>query len=365
LSYSFFEVWMKNEFLDQFKENLRSGTKLIARGAKTKSGINYADEVGIIDLSSISGIKEYNPSEYTFTAFAGTSLNEINSMLSENGQFLPFDPLLSVRGATLGGTVASNLNGPMRYYYGGVRDFILGVQFLDHRARAIRSGGKVVKNAAGFDIPKLMVGSLGSLGPMVELSFKVFPRPKDYITLRAQYENRSDALCELIRLTSISSEILCLELIPVGDHFELLVRLGGDFNLFEKRISTLKELLPVSAIIRGEEESILWEDMNDFRWMPDDSTLVKVPIIPSRVAEIDTYFEQTGTMRRYSAGANVAWIAWQPPIIELDQQLKVWGLTGLVVLGDSALVRLGSIEPNIFYRKIKTALDPSGLWAEV
>jgi glycolate oxidase FAD binding subunit len=356
---------MKYEFLDQVTETKKSGSNLTARGGKTKSGINFPDEVGIIDFSSISGIKEYNPSEYTFTALAGTRLDEINRMLSENSQFLLFDPLLSARGATLGGTVASNLSGPMRYYFGGVRDFILGVQFLDDQARAIRSGGKVVKNAAGFDIPKLMVGSLGSLGAMLELSFKVFPRPKNFISLSARYENISNALSELIRLTSISSEILCLELIPHADHFELLVRLGGDASLFEKRVSKLNELLSVSTTIRGEEESLLWADMNDFRWVPGGSNLVKVPIIPSRVLDIDPLFEQTKTMRRYSAGANIAWIAWQTSINELDQLLKEWGLTGLVVLGTSDRVRLGSIEPNIFYRKIKTALDPSGLWAEV
>ena len=95
----------------------------------------------------------------------------------KQGQYLPFDPMLSAAGATIGGTVAAGISGPGRYRYGGIRDFLLGVQFISSDGAVINAGGKVVKNAAGFDIPKLLVGSLGRLGVMTELTFKVFPQP--------------------------------------------------------------------------------------------------------------------------------------------------------------------------------------------
>ena len=191
---------MDNGYLDQIIEIIQSKSRLLPRGGMTKTGIQNPPDIDTLDMSKISGIREYNPSEYTFTAQAGTRLKEINQMLFDNGQFLPFDPPLAAQGATLGGTVAANLSGCMRYHYGGVRDFILGVHFLDSRGQLVRAGGKVVKNAAGFDIPKLMVGSLGSLGTIVELSFKVFPRPEEYISLVSKYENLVDALAALVKL---------------------------------------------------------------------------------------------------------------------------------------------------------------------
>ena len=148
---------MKNGVISEIGEVIQAHDKLLAFGNKTKNAIDIPNGTLALDLSLLKGIIEYEPSEYTFTAYAGTRLDEIDQMLAENDQFLPFDPPLMKSGATLGGTVASNLSGPGRYYFGGVRDFVLGVQFIDGEGRTINSGGKVVKNAAGFDIPKLMV----------------------------------------------------------------------------------------------------------------------------------------------------------------------------------------------------------------
>src|SRR5436190_11409249 len=115
-------------------------------------------------MRHLSGMMEYDPAEFTFTALAGTPLAVVQKELAGNGQYLPFDPPLAAQGATLGGTVAAGLSGPGRLRYGGVRDFIVGVQWVDGSGTVIRGGGKVVKNAAGFDFPKLFTGSLGRLG---------------------------------------------------------------------------------------------------------------------------------------------------------------------------------------------------------
>jgi len=356
---------MDNGYLDEIIESIKSKSKLIPRGGLTKTGIQYLQDVDRLDVSALSGVKEYHPSEYTFTAFAGTRLKEINQVLSENRQFLPFDPPMAAQGATLGGTVAANLSGPMRYHYGGVRDFILGVNFLNDQGQLIRTGGKVVKNAAGFDIPKLMVGSLGSLGTMVELSFKVFPRPEEYITLIVRYENISDALNKLIELASSQAEILCLDLHPQVDTYNVLVRLGGNPDLFDDRITTLEKLLPDVIYLRGAEESKYWEKIKEFLWVPEGADLIKVPIIPKLVPELDGFLQKNGMTRHYSAGANVAWIAWSGSQVALDRKLKEFLLIGLKILGSADQVHLGAWEQSVFYKKIKAALDPSGLWAEV
>ncbi|MBI4768870.1 MAG: FAD-binding protein, partial [Chloroflexi bacterium] len=149
----------------EVRDAVRSLPRLLPRGGGSKPALSIPPEgVAALDLSGLTGLLEYDPAEFTFTALAGTPLSEVLAALSANGQYLPFDPPFAARGATLGGAVAAGLSGPGRYRYGGVRDFILGVRLVDGNGDLVRGGGKVVKNAAGFDIPKLMVGSLGQLG---------------------------------------------------------------------------------------------------------------------------------------------------------------------------------------------------------
>src|SRR5687768_10335661 len=168
---------------------------LLPRGAGTKPSLSTPPAgAASLELGGLRGVREYEPGEFVFTALAGTPLAEVEALLAQHGQYLPFDPLLIERGATLGGTVAAGLSGSGRYRYGGVRDFILGVRYVDGSGELVRGGGKVVKNAAGFDLPKLFVGSLGQLGALVELSFKVFPRPEATLTVRHALPTLADAL---------------------------------------------------------------------------------------------------------------------------------------------------------------------------
>ncbi|NJN81466.1 MAG: FAD-binding protein, partial [Caldilineaceae bacterium] len=164
--------------IDDVVEAVRSGLWLHPVGGGSKPALSTPRDRAALEMRSLTGILEYDPGEYTITALAGTGLSEVQATLAANGQYLPFDPPLADRGATLGGTVAAGLSGPGRVRYGGVRDFLIGVRFVDGRGRLVRGGGKVVKNAAGFDLPKLFVGSLGTLGLLVETTFKVFPQPR-------------------------------------------------------------------------------------------------------------------------------------------------------------------------------------------
>lgn len=356
---------MKNGVIDEMGETIQSQDRLLAFGSKTKTAINAPAGVTTLDMSKVKGILEYEPSEYTFTALAGTRLDEVDQMLAENNQFLPFDPPLVKHGGTLGGTVAANLSGPGKYHYGGVRDFVLGVQFFDSEGRLIRSGGKVVKNAAGFDIPKLMVGSLGSLGALVELSFKVFPRPKEYKTVTSSYPTLMNAMEHLIQLTASPIEILCLEIESTNSSYDLQIRLGGSPKLFDERIDRLEQFIGDIEVLDGDVESKYWEHINEFRWLPEDSTLVKIPLTPKLVPDLDEFLEQNGSNRRYSVGANVAWVAWSESLDKLDQHLKDSNLAGLTVLGSADQIRLGARDNGNFYQRIKKALDPNEKWAEV
>lgn len=132
---------------------------------------------GRLDMTAYHGVASYQPSELVVTARAGTPLAELESMLAAEGQMLAFEPPHFGAGATVGGCVASGLAGPRRMAAGGVRDFVLGATLLDADGRILRFGGEVMKNVAGYDVSRLLAGSLGIFGVILEVSLKVSPRP--------------------------------------------------------------------------------------------------------------------------------------------------------------------------------------------
>jgi len=130
-----------------------------------------------LSIRGHAGVVTYDPAELVITARAGTLLTEITNLLAAHGQHLPFEPPRFGPGATIGGTVAAGLAGPARARSGPVRDYVLGVRVLTGDGRALRFGGEVMKNVAGYDLSRLMAGALGILGILLEVSLKVLPQP--------------------------------------------------------------------------------------------------------------------------------------------------------------------------------------------
>ena len=186
---------------------------VVGRGSKTALH-KPTPEAAFLDISEVSGISEYQPSEFTITVGAGTPVAEVAAALAEQGQYLPFDPLMP-DSATIGGTVAGNLSGSRRFRYGGVRDFILGARVVDGLGRAFRVGGKVVKNSAGFDLSKFLVGSLGQYAIMTELTFKVFPDVPGFRSLSLVYGSLDEALAGISFINQSIFELDALDLLPV------------------------------------------------------------------------------------------------------------------------------------------------------
>jgi glycolate oxidase FAD binding subunit len=341
------------------QEALGTHARLLSRGGGTKPALSSpTDGATMLDLSGLSGVTEYDPGEFTFTALAGTKLADIAAMLAENGQYLPFDPPFVKAGATLGGTLAAGLSGPGRTRFGGVRDFILGVRFVDGAGRLVRGGGKVVKNAAGFDLPKLMVGSMGRLGVLIELSFKVFPAPKAYATLQVSCDSLADALQALVRLSRAPFDLEALELEPPE---RLCVRIGGLPEALPSRIKRLEAFLErTGETLTGEAEASFWEALREFRWVPEGASLVKVPLTPKRLLPLEEQLERAGAERRYSVAGNLAWLAWSHEVSELDALLSGLELSGLVLKGPSERLRLGKITGDGLLKRVKATLDPKG-----
>lgn len=156
------------------------------RGGGTKDFYGRAVAGETLATGAYRGLVDYEPSELVVTARAGTPLSELEAELAARGQMLPFEPPHFGAGATLGGCVAAGLSGPRRPYAGAVRDFVLGARMLDGRGQDLSFGGRVMKNVAGYDVSRLLVGSLGTLGVILEVSLKVLPRPGAEATLRLE-----------------------------------------------------------------------------------------------------------------------------------------------------------------------------------
>ena len=260
----------------ELQEMVTAAPLLSVRGGGSKTALSTPPAGAVcVDLRGLSGIIEYVPDEFVFTAYAGTPLQQVVDELARHGQYLPFDPLLVRRGATLGGTVAANLSGSGRYRYGGVRDFILGVRFVDGRGQLVRSGGKVVKNAAGFDLPKFFVGSLGRYGILTEVSFKVFPRPRTYMTLAFTYPSLAAAQQAVFRLATQPLDIDALDLEPAeGAAFRLRLRVGGLEAGLPDRVTRLEAFLQgehprlPQQLLLGDHETSCWDAINSLSWVP-------------------------------------------------------------------------------------------------
>jgi len=157
-------------------------TPLRIRGGGTKDFYGQAVRGDVLDTRAYRGIVDYDPTELVITARAGTPLSEIEQAMRASGQMLAFEPPQfgpgAVPAATLGGCVAAGLSGPRRPYAGAVRDVVLGVRILDGKGDDLAFGGRVMKNVAGFDVSRLMTGSLGTLGVLLDISLKCLPLPK-------------------------------------------------------------------------------------------------------------------------------------------------------------------------------------------
>jgi glycolate oxidase FAD binding subunit len=165
-------------------------TPLRLHGARTKDFYGESTAGEPLDLSDYRGIIDYEPSELVITARCGTPLLQIESALAEHGQFLGFEPPRFGGDPTLGGIIAAGLSGPRRMQVGAARDFVLGATLLASDGELLRFGGQVMKNVAGFDVSRLLCGSLGILGIITQVSIKVLPQPRAEDTVRLEMPAR-------------------------------------------------------------------------------------------------------------------------------------------------------------------------------
>ncbi len=165
------------EFQKRIVEANTRHLSLQIRGAGTKDWYGQSGQGEILDTRGYSGIIDYEPTELVITARCGTPLSEIDAALAQHSQMLAFEPPRFGGVATVGGMVAAGLSGPGRQSSGAVRDFVLGVDMMNAQGQVLHFGGQVMKNVAGYDVSRLLTGSLGTLGLILQVSLKLLPQP--------------------------------------------------------------------------------------------------------------------------------------------------------------------------------------------
>lgn len=361
------------EAAEAIRRAAADGTAVLARGGGTKwsAGCQPSGKALIVSSTGLNGILEYEPGELTFTARAGTPVADIEKALAANGQYLPFDPPFVAQGATLGGAVAAGLSGPRRMRYGGLRDFVLGIEYLNGKGEIVHGGGKVVKNAAGYDFPKLFCGSLGTLGFLTRLSFKVFPLPERSQTLVTKLKTARDVQAVFRAIQHSRIEVNAADAWPDGvlaaktdspNTFTLAVQVNGASTSLPSRMDALRKLLAPTALaefFEGIDESALWEKLRDVAWAGDANTILRLYLPPNQLTNLDALLHDQGARYVFSAAGNVGWAALKgdpgrlsPALARLGVRATVW----------RAPDRAGEVLPALpgaaIVRRVKAAFDP-------
>ncbi len=337
--------------------------RIVVSGARTKQRLAGGQPAWIVSTKKYCGIVEHQASDFTISVRAGTPVRKVSEVLSSQGQFLPFDPVFADSGATVGGMVASGMNGPCRLRFGGVRDFVIGCQFIDGLGRAVRAGGKVVKNAAGFDLPKFLAGSAGRFGIILEMTFKVFPKPPCYQSLCTRPESAGESARLLGRMVHSRIDFDALEILE--DH-RVAARWSGDAQVCDAIRQQLAPLVTgQTEWMTGSADAAFWSELsNPGTALPGD-WIVKVPISRAHIPALDHHLFQAGIARRFSVAGNLAVlrISGAEQLESLERILVQLHLTGQFVVGGPEHFLTGATTWRPFLQRIKSALDPERIFA--
>lgn len=337
---------------EQIRYAAASGTPLQIRGGGTKDFYGCAPVGEVLDTRVCRGVVRYEPTELVVTVRAGTPLAELEALLAGHRQMLAFEPPHFGRDATVGGCVAAGLSGPRRATAGALRDFVLGVKLLDGRGERLSFGGEVMKNVAGYDVSRLVAGSLGTLGVIVEVSLKVLPRPVAETTLRFTL----GAAEAISRLNDWGGQPLPLSASAWHDGV-LSVRLSGA----AAAVRAAERRLGGETIAPGAAESF-WREVRehaDAFFAGASATPLWRLSLPSAAAPIAL----RGTQLIEWGGA-LRWLRSDAPVGEVRARAASLG-------GHATLFRGGDRAGDVFHplaaplmtihRRLKKAFDPAGI----
>ncbi|MEW9669921.1 FAD-binding oxidoreductase [Ammoniphilus sp. 3BR4] len=293
------------------------GLKVIPTGRGTKRGFGGIEEKAdlLLSLAEYRGIVEYSEGDLTMTVKAGTTMKEIQQFLSENRQMLPLDPAWP-EDATIGGVIAANDSGPKRCRYGSARDLVIGMRIVYPDGKILRTGGKVVKNVAGYDMNKLFIGSMGTLAVMSEVTLKLRPKPKcERLVLLSFPESMLSSIPSFVTaLLDSTNEPVSIEMLNPALHnhcngeegFGLAITFADMEKAVLCQIEWIKNRVPQGTRIRvlSEEDTVKWWEMFS-RISPNGTQAELQPVLGLKlgsknrdVFEIVSFCDELGRKRQ-------------------------------------------------------------------
>ncbi|GLR81613.1 glycolate oxidase subunit GlcE [Azospirillum oryzae] len=368
---------------DAVRWALSAGEPLEILGIGSRRGLGRPVRAGhALDLSGLSGVIAYEPEELVLTALAGTPMDSIRVLLADRGQHLAFEP---PEGGTLGGLVASGLAGPRRISAGSARDHTLGIAGVSGRAEAYKGGGKVVKNVTGYDVPKLMAGSFGTLTALTEITVKVLPAPEDTATLLLFGLDDAAAVAMLDRALRSPYEVSGAAHLPAGTAARsgvadvagaggavTLVRLEGFGPSVAARVTMLREELRADAVLGRDESLALWREVRDGAGLGEgaggDTHLWKLSVPPSTgPATVETIRRTLDVEVFYDWGGGLVWLTAPPDsAATIRAALSAGGHATLVQAPEAVRAATDVFQPlpdplMALSRRVKESFDPKGI----
>ena len=345
---------LPSDLVEQVLAAAAAAEPLCIRAGGTKDFHGGLQQGRVLDPRGWQGIQAYEPSELYVTARAGTPLVAVEAQLASQRQLLAFEPPHFGAGATVGGCVAAGLSGPRRFASGvasgSLRDHVLGAQLLDGRGRVLRFGGTVIKNVAGYDVSRLLAGSLGQLGVLLEITLKVLPAPEAECTL--QFEcSEAEALSRLCQWRARP--------LPIS------ASLWKGGNLWLRLSGAAAALRPACSQLGGEripdqEGAMLWQDLREHR-LPElaaPGTLWRIG-----VPEAAPPLELAGV--QLIEGGGLRWLASDLPQPLI--QARAQALGGHVMRfrgGDRGAAPFATLSAPLLaiHRRLKDEFDPARIF---
>src|SRR5271165_5007543 len=333
---------------------------VLGNATKDRMGGPIAPSDVTISTRALNQVLEYNPRDLTVSVGAGISYCELAGVLAEHRQMIPLDPPFSERaalsgGATMGGIVAANTSGPRRRLYGSARDMVIGMTFATLEGKLIRTGGMVVKNVAGLDMGKLMIGSFGTLAVIATVNFKVFPQPAATRSFAKQFPSVSEAIAERDRILRSTLQPAAVDILKLQDRCELYVQAGGSAQVLDRYS---RELSGFDSL-EGSDERDLWDRLREFtadylKAHPDTA----VVRCSGTLSEVGPVLESLPVPALARAGSGVCYGFFSDPEKALGK--------GVIEFAPSPLRQRGPLWPTVgtdfaIMERVKLLFDPGRL----
>jgi len=341
------DVSIEDELRTQIRAVAANGAEIEIIGGGSKRFYGQSIEALPIDVSAHSGIVDYDPAELVITLRAGCKLHEVEALLAQNRQMFGFEPPCFGVDATIGGMVATGLAGPRRAYAGSTRDFVLGVKMIDGRGEVLQFGGRVIKNVAGFDVSRLMVGALGTLGIILEVSIRVVPVPETELTLGYEHASADEHIRWINGLGA--------------EPYPITASLWQDGRSRLRLSGSEQGVAHAAGLLGGDPVEPCWQDLKEqqldfFDPAQPLSRISLPPTSPDLLPEVPQLIEWGGAER---------WCRGEVDIVTLREQTENAGGSLCAFRGHAAEVPVFHPLPPAMLklqRNIKSSFDPAGIF---